>query len=289
MLPETPHTPAAGPRSATRQPWWVRFIVWLLAPAFASPPEPDPVDPEADAHAARPDRDGLSPQTSRCLDAAQERAVQLGVGTGVSLWASALLAHPGVVSALAEVGVDAAAVARILEAATHTRRLADTEGRFTPELAALLDWASPLDDGTVQLSPLGALCLVGLADLEGDVGTSEARATAKVLRDAVPLARLLAPAWGWAPEPAGGGVLRVHNDDVTTFDCVMRVLMHVVQLHSGHAAQVAMAVHHTGHADLVGIPLEEAQRMAQEAMALAAQEGFQLRLSAHAVVTSAVG
>jgi ATP-dependent Clp protease adaptor protein ClpS len=68
----------------------------------------------------------------------------------------------------------------------------------------------------------------------------------------------------------------IHNDDVTTFDFVIAVLVTIFELSFKRADDVAYEAHTRGSAYVTTLPLEEAKRRVFKAQYLARQQGFPL-------------
>jgi ATP-dependent Clp protease adaptor protein ClpS len=71
----------------------------------------------------------------------------------------------------------------------------------------------------------------------------------------------------------------IHNDDVTTFDFVINMLVTIFKLARGHAERVATITHVAGLALVCVRPQSEAERLVNQGMFAARLEGFPLRLS----------
>ena len=72
----------------------------------------------------------------------------------------------------------------------------------------------------------------------------------------------------------------IHNDDVTTFEFVIRMLQGVFGLNVMQAEQIAMHTHIKGSAYVGTYPKAEAERKVNKAHFAAQLEGFPLRLTA---------
>ncbi|RME77433.1 MAG: ATP-dependent Clp protease adaptor ClpS [Chloroflexi bacterium] len=68
----------------------------------------------------------------------------------------------------------------------------------------------------------------------------------------------------------------IHNDDVTTFDFVIAVLVTIFELSFRQAEHVAFEAHTRGSAYVATLPLEEARRRVFKAQYAARQQGFPL-------------
>ncbi len=68
----------------------------------------------------------------------------------------------------------------------------------------------------------------------------------------------------------------VHNDDVTTFEFVIGVLVRIFELSAYQAEQVAYEAHLKGNALVRTLPLEEAKSKVFKAQYAARQQGFPL-------------
>jgi ATP-dependent Clp protease adaptor protein ClpS len=68
----------------------------------------------------------------------------------------------------------------------------------------------------------------------------------------------------------------IHNDDVTTFDFVIAVLVTIFELSFGRAEQVAYEAHTKGNAYVTTLPLQEAKSKVFKAQYAARQQGFPL-------------
>ena len=68
----------------------------------------------------------------------------------------------------------------------------------------------------------------------------------------------------------------IHNDDVTTFDFVIAVLVTIFELSFGRAERVAFEAHTRGLAYVATLPLEEAKSRVFKAQYAARQQGFPL-------------
>ena len=71
----------------------------------------------------------------------------------------------------------------------------------------------------------------------------------------------------------------IHNDDVTTFDFVIKILVSVFELSYIKAARIAFEAHHRGSCYVCTLPLEEAKRKVFQAQFAARQAGFPLTFS----------
>ena len=72
----------------------------------------------------------------------------------------------------------------------------------------------------------------------------------------------------------------IHNDDVTTFEFVERLLMTVFRLSSEIAAHIALATHVYGIALVCVRPRGEAEKLVGQGIFAARMEGFPLMLTA---------
>jgi ATP-dependent Clp protease adaptor protein ClpS len=72
----------------------------------------------------------------------------------------------------------------------------------------------------------------------------------------------------------------IHNDDVTTFDFVERMLMSIFKLSSEIAAHIALVTHVYGIALVCVRPRSEAEKLVGQAIFAARLEGFPLMLTA---------
>ncbi len=68
----------------------------------------------------------------------------------------------------------------------------------------------------------------------------------------------------------------IHNDDVTTFDFVIAVLVAIFKLTVHQANSVALEAHTQGNAYVTTLPLEEAKSRVFKAQYAARQQGFPL-------------
>ncbi len=68
----------------------------------------------------------------------------------------------------------------------------------------------------------------------------------------------------------------IHNDNVTTFDFVISVLVTIFFLSFARAMSVALEAHTIGNAYVATLPLEEAKSRVFKAQYLARQNGFPL-------------
>jgi ATP-dependent Clp protease adaptor protein ClpS len=71
----------------------------------------------------------------------------------------------------------------------------------------------------------------------------------------------------------------IHNDDVTTFEFVINILVVVFKLSFFRATRIAFKTHHTGNAYVCTLPLAEAKRRVYKAQFAARQQGFPLTFS----------
>lgn len=68
----------------------------------------------------------------------------------------------------------------------------------------------------------------------------------------------------------------IHNDNVTTFDFVIAVLVTIFELSFGRSEQVAYEAHTKGNAYVTTLPLQEAKSKVFKAQYAARQQGFPL-------------
>ena len=68
----------------------------------------------------------------------------------------------------------------------------------------------------------------------------------------------------------------IHNDDVTTFEFVIAVLVEIFELSVYRSEQIAYEAHTQGNAYVTTLPLEEAKSRVFKAQYLARQQGFPL-------------
>lgn len=68
----------------------------------------------------------------------------------------------------------------------------------------------------------------------------------------------------------------IHNDDVTTFDFVIAVLVTIFELTFTRAENIALEAHTKGNAYVCTLPLEEAKSRVFKAQYAARQQGFPL-------------
>jgi ATP-dependent Clp protease adaptor protein ClpS len=71
----------------------------------------------------------------------------------------------------------------------------------------------------------------------------------------------------------------IHNDDVTTFDFVIAVLVTIFDLSFGRAEHIAYQAHTRGQAYVATLPLHEAKSRVFKAQYAARQQGFPLTFS----------
>ncbi|HMQ56192.1 MAG TPA: ATP-dependent Clp protease adaptor ClpS [Anaerolineae bacterium] len=71
----------------------------------------------------------------------------------------------------------------------------------------------------------------------------------------------------------------IHNDDVTTFEFVINILVTVFELTFIRATRIAFETHHTGASYVCTLPLEEAKSKVFKAQFAARQQGFPLTFS----------
>jgi ATP-dependent Clp protease adaptor protein ClpS len=68
----------------------------------------------------------------------------------------------------------------------------------------------------------------------------------------------------------------IHNDDVTTFEFVIGVLIRIFGVSVYRAEQIALEAHTKGNAYVTTLPLEEAKSKVFKAQYAARQQGFPL-------------
>jgi ATP-dependent Clp protease adaptor protein ClpS len=68
----------------------------------------------------------------------------------------------------------------------------------------------------------------------------------------------------------------IHNDNVTTFEFVINILVTIFQLSVFKATRVALEAHHRGNAYVCTLPLEEAKSRVFKAQFAAREKGFPL-------------
>ena len=68
----------------------------------------------------------------------------------------------------------------------------------------------------------------------------------------------------------------IHNDDVTTFEFVIAVLVNIFELPVNRAIDITYEAHTRGNAYVATLPLEEAKRKVFKAQYAARQQGFPL-------------
>ncbi len=71
----------------------------------------------------------------------------------------------------------------------------------------------------------------------------------------------------------------IHNDDVTTFEFVIKMLTSIFKLTSSQAERIAMITHVAGLALVCVRPQGEAERLVNQGIFAARLEGYPLRLS----------
>jgi ATP-dependent Clp protease adaptor protein ClpS len=71
----------------------------------------------------------------------------------------------------------------------------------------------------------------------------------------------------------------IHNDDVTTFEFVINILVVIFQLTFVRATHIAFETHTTGASYVATLPLEEAKQKVFKAQYAARQKGFPLTFS----------
>jgi ATP-dependent Clp protease adaptor protein ClpS len=71
----------------------------------------------------------------------------------------------------------------------------------------------------------------------------------------------------------------IHNDDVTTFEFVINILVTVFELSFVKATHIAFETHNTGSSYVCTLPLEEAKNRVFKAQFAARQQGFPLTFS----------
>jgi len=68
----------------------------------------------------------------------------------------------------------------------------------------------------------------------------------------------------------------IHNDNVTTFDFVINILVTIFQLSFFKATRIAFEAHNRGNAYVCTLPLEEAKSRVFKAQFAAREKGFPL-------------
>jgi ATP-dependent Clp protease adaptor protein ClpS len=68
----------------------------------------------------------------------------------------------------------------------------------------------------------------------------------------------------------------IHNDQVTTFDFVIAVLVTIFELPANRAVEVTYEAHHKGNAYVATLPLAEAKNKVYKAQYVARENGFPL-------------
>lgn len=71
----------------------------------------------------------------------------------------------------------------------------------------------------------------------------------------------------------------IHNDDVTTFEFVINILVTVFHLSFAKATHIAFETHYTGASYVCTLPLQEAKNKVFKAQFAARQRGFPLTFS----------
>ena len=71
----------------------------------------------------------------------------------------------------------------------------------------------------------------------------------------------------------------IHNDDVTTFEFVINILVQVFHLSFVRSTQIAFETHYKGSSYVGTMPLEEAKNKVFKAQFAARQQGFPLTFS----------
>lgn len=71
----------------------------------------------------------------------------------------------------------------------------------------------------------------------------------------------------------------IHNDDVTTFEFVINILVLVFELSFVRATHIAFETHYTGASYVCSLPLAEAKSKVFKAQYAARQQGFPLTFS----------
>lgn len=71
----------------------------------------------------------------------------------------------------------------------------------------------------------------------------------------------------------------IHNDDVTTFEFVINILVTVFEMTFTRATHIAFETHSTGASYVCTLPLEEAKSKVFKAQFAARQQGFPLTFS----------
>jgi len=67
------------------------------------------------------------------------------------------------------------------------------------------------------------------------------------------------------------------NDDVTTMDFVVKIIMMVFKRDKMTAVRLMLEVHHNGSAVVAVLPLEQAELRQQQTHSMAQKEGYPLR------------
>lgn len=111
---------------------------------------------------------------------------------------------------------------------------------------------------------IGAVLAAG-TETESDTGTDTGLDIEFVVMDETELERLYR--------------VIIHNDNVTTFDFVIAVLVTIFELSFGRAEHVAYEAHTKGQAYVTTLPLEEAKSRVFKAQYAARQQGFPLTFS----------
>jgi len=71
----------------------------------------------------------------------------------------------------------------------------------------------------------------------------------------------------------------IHNDDVTTFEFVINILVRIFELSFAQATRIAFETHYTGASYVATLSLEEAKSKVFKAQFAARQQGFPLTFS----------
>lgn len=71
----------------------------------------------------------------------------------------------------------------------------------------------------------------------------------------------------------------IHNDDITTFEFVIRILVKVFETSYARATKIAFETHYKGSSYVATLPLQEAKDKVFQAQFAARQEGFPLTFS----------
>ena len=68
-----------------------------------------------------------------------------------------------------------------------------------------------------------------------------------------------------------------HNDDYTTMEFVVRILMEIFRKQEGEATQIMLQIHHLGYATVGVFTRDVAETKAAHAMECAKREGYPLK------------